>query len=47
MSKQTDRLADAFARLDRGDSGGFRDLFLADATWLGVPGSGVDGGTPT
>jgi len=30
----------AFAALDRGDVGEFRELFAQDAQWLGVPGSG-------
>jgi ketosteroid isomerase-like protein len=47
MSERTERLAEAFAALDRGDSAGFRDIFLDDAQWLGVPGSGFDGDTPT
>lgn len=47
MSNRTDRLTDAFARLERGDGDGFRGLFLPAAQWLGVPGSGVDGSTPT
>jgi len=47
MSERPDRLAEAFAALDRGDVGGFRELFVEDAQWLGVPDSGVDGATPT
>jgi len=47
MSERTDQLAEAFAALDRGDSSGFRNMFLDDARWLGVPGSGIDGDTPT
>jgi len=47
MSERTERLEQAFAALDRGDVGGFRDLFAERAQWLGVPGSGVDGDTPT
>jgi ketosteroid isomerase-like protein len=47
MSERTDRLTEAFAALRRGDSSGFRDLFAEDAQWLGVPGSGLDGATPT
>lgn len=47
MSERTDRLAEAFAALNVGDVSPFRDLFLDDAQWLGVPGSGIDGATPT
>jgi len=47
MSERTERLEQAFAALDRGDVSGFRDLFVESAQWLGVPGSGVDGDTPT
>lgn len=47
MSERTDRLADAFAALDRGDVGGFRALFADDSRWLGVPGRGFEGATPT
>jgi ketosteroid isomerase-like protein len=47
MSERTDRLAAAFAALDGGDVGGFRDLFHPDAQWLGVPGRGPNGETPT
>lgn len=46
MSERTDRLADAFAALDRGDVGVFRDLLAEDAQWLGVPGTGWGGETP-
>ena len=46
MSDRTDRLRRAFASLDQGDVSGFRDLFVADAQWLGVPGSGLEGETP-
>jgi ketosteroid isomerase-like protein len=47
MSDRTDRLRQAFASLDEGDVSGFRDLFVEDAQWLGVPGSGWEGETPT
>ena len=47
MSDRTDRLAGAFAALDGGDVGAFRGLFLPEAQWLGVPGSGWEGETPT
>lgn len=47
MSERTDRLADAYAALGRGDAGRFRALFVEDSRWLGVPGSGFDGATPT
>jgi ketosteroid isomerase-like protein len=46
VSDRTDRLQQAFAALNGGDSGAFRNLFAEDAQWLGVPGSGVDGSTP-
>jgi len=47
VSERTDRLEQAFAALDSGDASAFRELFAAEAQWLGVPGSGVDGSTPT
>ena len=47
VSERTDRLEQAFAALDRGDVSGFRELFAEEAQWLGVPGSGFDGATPT
>jgi ketosteroid isomerase-like protein len=47
MSDRTERLTRAFAALEHGDSSGFRDLFEDDAQWLGVPGSGWEGETPT
>jgi ketosteroid isomerase-like protein len=47
VSNRTERLAGAFAALSGGDVSGFRDLFLPDAQWLGVPGSGWEGETPT
>jgi ketosteroid isomerase-like protein len=47
MSDRTDRLAGAFAALDDGDVSGFRDLLLPEAQWLGIPGSGWEGETPT
>jgi ketosteroid isomerase-like protein len=47
MSERTARLEQAFTALNGGDLSGFRDLFAEDAQWLGVPGSGFDGGTPT
>jgi ketosteroid isomerase-like protein len=47
VSTRPDRLREAFAALDRGDSAAFRKLFAADAQWLGVSGSGFDGETPT
>jgi ketosteroid isomerase-like protein len=47
MSERSDRLAAAFAALNGGDASAFRDLFAADAQWLGIPGSGFEGETPT
>jgi ketosteroid isomerase-like protein len=47
VSDRAERLRLAFASLDAGDAGGFRDLFAEDAQWLGVPGSGWEGETPT
>jgi len=47
MSERTQRLADAFAALDRGDISVFGDLFVEDAQWLGIPDSGWEGETPT
>lgn len=47
MSERTERLTEAFAALHRGDLSQFRDLFVDDARWLGVAGTGVDGRTPT
>jgi ketosteroid isomerase-like protein len=47
VSDRTERLKSAFAALDDGDVSVFRDLFAEDAQWLGVPGSNIDGSTPT
>jgi hypothetical protein len=47
VSERTERLAGAFAKLDAGDVSAFRDLFLPEAQWLGVPGNGWEGETPT
>jgi ketosteroid isomerase-like protein len=47
VSDHADRLEQAFAALDQGDVSGFRDLFVEEAKWVGVPNSGVDGATPT
>lgn len=47
MAERSELLRDAFAALDGGDVGRFRDLFREDAQWLGVPGRGWEGETPT
>ena len=47
MSERTDALGRAFAALDGGSVAEFEQLFTEDAVWLGVPGSGIDGATPT
>lgn len=47
MSERWERLRHAFISLDDGDVSGFRDLFAEDAQWLGFPGRGADGATPT
>jgi ketosteroid isomerase-like protein len=36
-----ERVEAAFAALDAGDVGPFRELFAEHAQWLGVPGSGA------
>ena len=46
MSERTALLEEAFAALDRGDTGAFEALFAPDGQWLGVPGSGFRGETP-
>jgi ketosteroid isomerase-like protein len=46
VSDRVERLRQAFAALAEGDVDGLRDLFAEDAQWLGVPGRGIDGGTP-
>jgi ketosteroid isomerase-like protein len=46
MEERSEQLRQAFAALDGGDVGGFRDLFAEDAQWLGVPGRGWEGETP-
>jgi ketosteroid isomerase-like protein len=46
MAKKTERLKDAFAALDRGDTGAFAALFRPDAQWRGVAGRGYNGETP-
>ena len=43
---RTDRLKDAFAALDRGDAGEFKDIFRPDAQWRGVEGMGYNGEAP-
>jgi ketosteroid isomerase-like protein len=43
----TDRpqlIKDAFAALASGDPGRFKELFAADAKWIGVPGGAGEGG---
>ena len=47
MDERSQRLQNAFAALDAGDAGEFRTLFADDAQWLGVPGMGFNGETPT
>jgi ketosteroid isomerase-like protein len=47
MNERGRRLREAFAALDRGDTSVFRQLFAPEARWLGVPGSGWGGETPT
>lgn len=47
MGERIERLRQAFAALDDGDAGGFRELFTENARWLGLPGATVDGETPT
>ena len=46
VSSRPDRLEQAFAGLNKGNSGAFSELFAPEAQWLGVPGSGVNGVTP-
>jgi ABC-type arginine transport system permease subunit len=47
VSERSDRLRDAFTALDQGSVDEFEALFLPEAQWLGVPGSGPEGETPT
>jgi hypothetical protein len=47
VSERTAQLERAFAALEGGDVGPFRELFAPGARWLGVRGSGWDGETPT
>jgi hypothetical protein len=47
MGERQKRVEAAFLALERGDLGPFRALLDADAKWLGVPGSGWEGETPT
>lgn len=46
-SARAEQLREAFAALDRGSLDEFEALFLPEAQWLGVPGSGPEGETPT
>jgi ketosteroid isomerase-like protein len=46
MAERTERLTDAFAAYDRGDTGAFASLFRPDAQWRGVEGMGWNGETP-
>lgn len=47
MGERAERLRDAFAALDRGSVDEFAALFAPEGQWLGVPGSGWEGATPT
>ena len=46
MSERRERLEAAFAALDDGDAAALEALFVPEAQWLGVPGSGFEGETP-
>lgn len=41
-----ERLREGLEALDRGGVARLGALFAADAQWLGVPGTGIDGATP-
>jgi hypothetical protein len=47
VSERSDKIRLAYLRLDEGSVAGFAALFAEGAQWLGVPGSGFDGQTPT
>ena len=47
VADRADRLKQAFAALNEGDPSAFRELFAERAQWLGIPGTGFDGATPT
>ena len=47
MADRTGLIRQAFASLDRGDSGPLSALFAADATWVGVPQRGEVDETPS
>ncbi len=42
MSHGTDRLEQAFAALNSGDTSAFQELFAEHGQWLAIPGSGPD-----
>ena len=45
MAERAERLTDAFAAYDRGDTAAFGALFRPDAQWRGVEGMGWNGET--
>jgi ketosteroid isomerase-like protein len=47
MTQRKDLVMQAFKALDEGDIAPFRDLFDADAKWIGVPQRGEEDETPT
>ncbi len=47
MSERSEKIHEAYRRLDGGSISAFETLFAVDAQWLGVPGWGFEGETPT
>jgi hypothetical protein len=47
LSRRERLIEQAFVSFARGDLGPFESLFAPEAQWIGVPGSGWDGETPT
>jgi hypothetical protein len=47
VSERLGRIRAAYLRLDEGIVADYETLFADDAHWLGIPGTGFEGDTPT
>jgi hypothetical protein len=47
VSERLEKIREAYLRLDGGSVAEFETLFAAGAQWLGIPGTGFEGETPT
>jgi hypothetical protein len=47
VSARAEKIREAYLRLDDGNVDEFETLFAAGAQWLGLPGTGFEGDTPT